>query len=343
MTSRCLRTPSWVLALFLAFSACSSTAEHHESGPRVYPLPAAPHPGPSDAWPMPPEKAEILFTTGEIRMRERKGAGGGVTGASRVTLYSPADDLTFKAKWKPVPYFLESWNNSPRRELAAYAVQKLFLEPRDYVVPTTAIRCFPVDQYREFFPGAAPNLDNSTCVLGVFALWLDNVTIETTLLEPERFAKDPNYAYHMSNFNILTYLIDHKDGRSNNFLVSTNQADRRVFAIDNGISFDAWIWNWFVPNWNSIKVPALNRAAVDRLRQVTPAEIDALAVVAELHLGDDGIYRVVAAGPNLDPDEGVRTAPGIVQFGLEEDEVDDVHEQIEEILEMVDSGEVPVF
>lgn len=337
------RTFAWIVVLSLGLTSCASRIEHEERGPRPYALPSAPNPGPSDAWPMPPERAEYLFTVGELRVLSREGAGGGVTGASRVMLHVPEDDLEFKAKWKEVPFFLDSWNNSPRRELAAYAIQKLFLDPQDYIVPTTTLRCLALDKYREHFPGAKPTFKGSQCVLGAFALWLDNVTIEEELLDPERFAQDPNYAYHLSNFNILTFLIDHKDGRSNNFLVSTNDADRRVFAIDNGISFDAWIWNWFVPNWNSIRVPALNRRAIDRLRQVTREDIDRLAVNAELHVDADGIYRPVEHGAALEPDKGVSTAPGVVQFGLATDEVDDVREKIEELLEMVDEGEVPIF
>jgi hypothetical protein len=343
MNAVILRKLGWLCCLWLVFSSCASKAEHDESGPRIYRLPSAPNPGPSDAWPMTPERAEYLFSEGELRILSREDAGGGVTGASRMMLYSPEDDLEFKAKWKEVPYFLESWNNSPRRELAAYAVQKIFLDPPDYVVPTAALRCITLERYREYFPKADPTLKNSKCVLGMLALWINNVTIESQLLDPERFSKDPNYAYHLANFNVLTFLIDHKDGRSNNFLVSKNDTDRHVFAIDNGISFDAWIWNWFVPNWNTIRVPALNRKAVDRLRQVKAEDIARLGAVAELRMDGDGIYRTVEPGAPLEADEGVRTAPGVVQFGLTTDEVDDVREQVEEIVEMVDEGEVPVF
>jgi len=338
-----LRKLGWLCCVWVMLASCASTTEHGERTPRIYPLPAAPNPGPSDAWPMPPERAEYLFSEGELQLRSREGAGGGVTGASRVMVYSLEDKLEFKAKWKEVPYFLDSWNNSPRRELAAYAVQKLFLDPRDYVVPTATLRCISLDRYREYFPNAKPTLKNSNCVLGVFASWINNVKVEPQLLDPERFAKDPNYAYHVANFNILAFLIDHKDGRLGNFLVSNNEADRRVFAIDNGISFDAWIWNWFVPNWNTMRVPAVSRQAVDRLRQLRADDITALATVAELHMDKGGIYRPVKPGAPLDSEEGVRTADGVVQFGLEDDEVDDVQEQVEEILEAVDEGELPVF
>jgi hypothetical protein len=327
----------------MAFAGCSSKPEHPAAAPIQYNLASSPQPKPSDAWPLPPEAAESLFKSGEIHLRSRQGAGGGVTGASKVTLYSPEHDLAIAAKWKTVPFWLESWNNSPRREIAAYEIQKLFLDPQDYVVPPTAVRCLPLDEYREVFGDVGPTFDDTQCVLGVLALWLDNVTIESQLLDQERFAADGTYAYHLANFNVLTFIIDHKDGRINNFLVSKNEADRRVFAIDNGISFDAWIWNWFVPNWNDLRIPAIREDTVDRLRRVKPEQIKQLGVVAELHLDDDGVYRLVEAGPNLDPDDGARTANGVVQFGLNADEVDDVREQIEEIIELVDTGELPVF
>lgn len=323
-------------------AACSATPPAG-GGPRTYSLPSQPHPGPNDAWIVSPERAEALLGTEPLKIVSSKGAGAGVTGASRFEMESPKDGTKFKAKWKPTPWRLDSWNNSPRRELAAYEVQKLFLDPEDYLVPTSAARCIPVTDYDVVFEGAKANLDDSKCVLGVLSLWLENVKVDPPLYIAERFPKDPNYAYHIANFNTLTFLIDHKDGRTSNFLVSKNEADRRTFSIDNGISFDAWLFNWFVPNWDDLRVPAVSREAVERLRKVTEGDIEKLGVLAELRLDKEGIYRPVPPGANLDPTAGVRTASGVVQFGLTADEVDDVSEKIEELLEMVDSGMLPTF
>jgi len=53
------------------------------------------------------------------------------------------DGVEINVKWKRAPAEAEGWNNSPRREIAACEVQKLFLEPDDYVVPVSVPRCIP--------------------------------------------------------------------------------------------------------------------------------------------------------------------------------------------------------
>jgi hypothetical protein len=72
-------------------------------------------------------------------------------------------------------------------------------------------------------------------------------------------------------------------------------------------------------------------------------QVEALAVLAELRLMSDRHIESVEHGPPLNKRHGARVADGIVQFGLTADEVDDIFEQIEEVLEGVDRGEIPVF
>jgi hypothetical protein len=302
-------------------------------------------PQPSDNWPIPPLDAEVTMRSCELSTHYEWPAGGGVTGARKVAFYSPTLGRQFLAKWKAAPRRLESWNNSPRRELAAYAVQKLFLDPEDYVVPPSVMRCAPLEEYRLIIDRSAePTIEGTECVLGNLSLWMENVTIPKVFYDEKRFATDPNYALRMGNFNLLTFIIDHKDGRRGNFLVSKNEADRRVFAIDNGISFDAWIFNYFVQNWNDLRVPALSKHSVDRLREVTPEQVEALAVVAELQVMANGLVEsVLPVGAPLSTRQGVRQQDGVIQFGLTADEIDDVMEQIEEVVEGVDDGKIPVF
>ena len=57
-----------------------------------------------------------------------------------------------QVKWKQAPYKGETFNNQPRYEMAAYAFQKLFLEPEEYVVPPTVCRTFPLKTYRKYDP-----------------------------------------------------------------------------------------------------------------------------------------------------------------------------------------------
>jgi hypothetical protein len=224
-------------------------------------------------------------------------------------------------------------------------VQKLFLDPEDFIVPPSVMRCIPLDDYRAatHSPKYSASLGDTSCVLGNLSLWLENVTVPDHLYDKKRFAADPNYAARMADFNLLTYLIDHKDGRSSNFLVSKDEDDRRVFAVDNGISFDAWVWNYFVRNWNDIRVPALRKRSIDRLRAVRPEQVQALAVVAELHRDENGVLEPAEHGAPLSKNKGARRETGVVQFGLIADEVEDILEHIDEILTAVDSGKIPVF
>ena len=279
-----------------------------------------------------------------LRIESHEGAGGGVTGALKLKVRSPDLGKEFLVKWKEAPRRLESWNNSPRRELASYETQKLFLDPDDFVVPPSVMRCIPLEDYRAAIDAShSPTLAGSNCVLGNVSLWLQNVTVPDTLYDKTRFATDPNYAARMADFNLFAYIIDHKDGRRGNFLVSKDDADRRVFAVDNGITFDALIWNYFVRNWNDIRVPALRKKSVDRLRNVRRDQVEPLAVVAELHLDEHGVFEPVEHGPPLTMKEGARRREGVVQLGLMDDEVEDILEHIQEIIEAVDEGKIPVF
>jgi hypothetical protein len=147
----------------------------------------------------------------------------------------------------------------------------------------------------------------------------------------------------VGHFNLLTYLIEHEDGRGGNILVSKASEDRRVFAVDNGIAFGALVRNWFVPNWNVLRTPAVPRSAIDRLRRIGRSEIDRLGVLVELRADTDGILENVTPGPNRDPEHGSRVAPGWLQLGLTDSELEDVEERLVELIERVDRGDLPVF
>ena len=73
----------------------------------------------------------------------------GRQGARMLTLALPAESgkLVFRAKWRA--HSTLSSLNDPRRELGAYAVQRLFLEPHEYVVPPSVGHCFDLAEYRK--------------------------------------------------------------------------------------------------------------------------------------------------------------------------------------------------
>ncbi len=305
--------------------------------------------------PVSPDEAERLLLHARYERIGETGAGAGTTGAEKVTLSFPDDDVEMSIKWKfvdpgwkLVTERYDGINNSPRKELAAWVIQRLFLEPEDYVAPYTVAYCIHIDKASERYRGRSPTVPGSQCLLGVVAVWMEDITLSIPVLDAERFNRDYVYAYYLSNLNLFTYLVKHHDGREGNLLVSKDDARRQVFSIDNGVSFGAGFaglfYNWFVPNWNSIRVPALRKESIDRLRGLREEDITAtLGVVSQLELNDEGTYINVPLGENLDPDHGVRIEGKTLQFGLTDDEVEDVWERIEDLIEAVDSGELPVF
>lgn len=293
-------------------------------------------------WPMMPSELERRFAEDTFSIREVKSAGGGVTGASRLKL-EYADGVHLKVKWKAVPNkSADGWNNSPRKELATYVIQRWFLDEADYCVPTAIPRCIPLEDYSPINPTVKPSLSDSRCVLGILAVWLEEVTVPEVFWDPKRFASDPLYARYMADFNLLTYLVDHRDGRRGNLLLSTVPGAPRVFAVDNGIAFDPLPWNFLVPNWDKIRVPWLRKESIARLRRVTRLDLNDLGVVAELRSDDNGVYQVHPPGQNMDEDEGARVKRGRVQFGLTEEEIEDLEERIEDLLEDIDDGKIEV-
>ena len=299
-------------------------------------------------WPLPPDQIEDLVLNHDYVLQSKSGAGAGTTGAEKVALHFPDTGVTVPFKWKRMegvwkPFYgrLDGVNTAPRKEIAAWKIQQLFLDPEDYVVPVSLAYAVSVDGS----PGReSPTLSGTHSVLGVLSVWLNDVTLPAPLLDDDRFDRDYVYAYYLANLNLLTYVIKHHDGRPGNFLVSKDDARRQVFAIDNGVAFGGVFYNWFAENWNSIRVPALRKESIDRLRKLREEDVEKLlGVVAQLELDEDGVYRNVPPGENLDEDDGIRIEGDILQLGLTEDEIEDVWERIEDLIEDVDDGDVPVF
>jgi len=342
MTTRHAISGLWAILLFTALVSSGCASANEQASPYSYPTAPAPRAEvPFPNWPMSPDRAEQILPAGDAEVIAAKGAGAGTTGALRVTLHFQGAHHEKAFKWKEVPRRrMDGINNAPRKEIAAYELQKLFLDPEDYVVPTTRARCVDIETYP--FRGRA-SLSGTRCVFGVLTVWLRDVTVPDELYEEERFREDSTYAYFMANVNLFTYLMDHQDGRSGNFLVSTD-GRRQVYSIDNGVAMNRWpFYNWFVPNWDEIRVPALRRESVERLRALERSDLDRLAVLQEFTLDDQGLYHPVEPGPPITPDRGVRVHADSVQFGLTTSEIDGVWRRIEKLLAKVDRGKVALF
>jgi len=290
---------------------------------------------------LPPEALRRRLEGEPFTIVSASEAGAGVMGARKLELRF-ADGLAVKAKWKATSPQADGWNNSPRREIGAYAVQRLFLGQDDWLVPPITVRCIALEDYRVVEAEPVPNIAGTYCVFGALMAWLENVSQPDPPFDRERFTRDRRYATHFANLNLLHYLIEHRDGRFSNFLIAKDPADARLFSIDNGISFGEPIFNFLSLNYDTILVSSLPRRSIERLRRVRPADLAALGVLGQLE-ADAGVLRSATPTANVDPDSGTRFTERGLQFGLTRGEIDALAERLRALLARIDAGELLLF
>ena len=292
---------------------------------------------------LPVDSIEELLARESFEIIDRRGSRFQGDRTNRVTFSFPGGAV-LAAKWARAARGGEEVNNSPRFELAAYEVQKLFLDAADYVVPPTVARAFPVDVYQQHDPGPAvgPTFRGTGSVLVVLQYWLFNVTGDD-YWDPDRFASDTAYARHFGNFNVLTYLVRHVDENAGNYLISTEGSSPRVFAVDNGMAFSSDESDRGY-SWRELKVDRLPRSTVERLRAITHQELARrLGTVAEFRIRGDGTLETVEPGENLRPGRGVRRSGDRIQLGLTGREIDAVWRRLGRLIARADDGDVVLF
>ena len=84
-----------------------------------------------------------------------------------------------------------SFNNVPRYDIAAYELQKLFLDPAEYVVPPTALRMVPLADFAKYSPGVARTFLAADQVLAVVQYWLSDITVVADVYSPGAFCRRP--------------------------------------------------------------------------------------------------------------------------------------------------------
>jgi len=255
------------------------------------------------------------------------------------------DGTVLGVKWARTPPGGRTLNNQPQYEIAAYRLQKLFLDPPHYVVPPTVMRVVPLSLYHQIDSLSQPTFEGTASVLVVIQYWLNNVKVEEAqdLWEPQRFATDTAYARDFANLNVLTYLIRHADSNPGNVLIAADSTHPRLFAVDNGVAFSS-------PDsprgtfWKDLRVDRLPGATVQRLRSLTRDGVArALSVVAQYRTDADGRLEPMAPTARRKPFLNVVYAGGIAQFGLTDKEIDGVWERLQALLQRVDAGEISTF
>lgn len=281
----------------------------------------------------------------------------GVQGARVFTLAAPTatGEVVFRAKWRP--YSSTTWANQPRRELAAYAVQKLFLDPHEYVVPPTAGHCFPLRDYRAAVDAAAqPSHDSLSCVFGFLSYWLENVQpleeaehtdwfdADANLYDPDLFEEHPIYRRRVADVNLLTYLIRHADTHLRQFLIGTDPRLPVVYSVDNSMAFGVEKnSDLSYHDWSELKVPALAARSIDRLRAVTDADLARLALLEEYRRDERGVLVPIHPAPPLgNPALGLRWREGEFQVGLSADEIAALTGRLHALLARVEWEQVPL-
>jgi hypothetical protein len=313
-----------VAALLLIAASCSAAAQD-----RNITLPVADLERMLQSEPMHIVNAEI----------SRPKAKGDITLKADVAF---ADRPPIRVKVRKAERGAQTFNNVPRYDLAAYELQKLFMDAPEYVVPPTALRMVPMEQIKIYSPDVRATFPDSDDVLCVVQYWLQDVTVPADVLFPERFESDALYARHIGQLNVLTYLIRHRDSNLGNFLVSAVPEGARVFSIDHGVAF-ASEGSDRGELWREMRVKRLPADTVARLRKFTEADLTArLGVLAEWKL-DNGHYVAVAPGKNLRPISGVRRKDGVVQMGLSGAEIGSVWSRAQKLLKMIDDGDIATY
>jgi hypothetical protein len=296
-----------------------------------------------------PSDIEQLLNA-ELEILSMEDTPNGIQGAKVLTLLSgaPPGDVVLRAKWRPQSSM--DAVNEPRKELAAYAVQHLFLDEAELVVPPTTAHCFAGSKYRRFVPDASRSLRDVDCVLGVLEYWLEDAQTfkhaqkagllrpDKGMLDTRRFETDRAYRESVSNGNLLSYLINHGDAHGEQFVVQNSPRGLRAFVVDNSMAFAA-IKNpvgLFRDDWSSIQVPALSAKAVDRLRQLTAADFARLGNISELALAGDRLVPISTSEP-LPSDGSSMTWNGShLRIGLTGGEIDLVAARVRELLKRGD-------
>jgi hypothetical protein len=275
----------------------------------------------------------MVITSAEI---SRPKAKGDITLRAEVS-FGGAPPLTVKLR-KAEPG-AEEFNNVPRYDLAAYELQKLFLDPAEYVVPPTALRMVPLADFAKYSPGIKRTFPGAEQVLGVVQYWLSDIKVIEDVFNPTRFAADPVYARHIGQLNVLTYLVEHRDSNAGNFLIGKAELGPRVFSIDHGVAFGSEDSDRGEA-WKVMRVQRLPADTVERLRKITPQLLEQrLGVLAQWKL-QGGLYAPVAPGANLSAMRGVRKEGDDLQMGLTSTEIKAIERLLEKLLKRIDAGEI---
>lgn len=252
-----------------------------------------------------------------------------------------ADGVEMRIKIRPANKGASEFNNEPRYERAAYLIAKALFDEPDMVVPVTVLRPIPREQLKPHAPRTLATFNGADAVLAVVQYWLQAVEAPGDAWDPARFERDPAYARHIANANVLTYLIEHGDSNKGNLLVSSTP-NGRVFVIDSGVAFRSPASDRGVL-WKALRVPRVPQATIERLRALDESRIEALLGTVGQWEVRDGALVEVPLEPRVNAYEGKRRKKNAWQLGLTAREVHDVVVRRNALIGLADRGEIGTF
>ncbi len=266
----------------------------------------------------------------------RPNAKGDITLRAEVSF---AGSAPLRVKLRKSEPGADSFNNVPRYDLAAYELQKFFLDPAEYVVPPTELRMVPLADFAKYAPTVKPTFPGAEEVLAVVQYWLSDIQSIPDVFDAARFESDPLYARHIGQLNVFTYLIRHRDSNQGNFLLGKAESGARVFSIDHGVAF-ASEGSDRGELWKDLRVKRLPADTIERLRRITSQALEErLGVLAQWRL-EGGRYKRVPNGKNVRPNRGVRRDGDELQMGMTLSEIRSVEKLLTNLLARVDRGEI---
>ncbi|HMJ10056.1 MAG TPA: hypothetical protein VK524_01560 [Polyangiaceae bacterium] len=298
---------------------------------------------------------EAWLQSSELSLIGAADAPRGRQGAKVLTLSVPgaAGSTVFRAKWRA--YATLSALNDPRREVGAHAVQRLFLEPHEYVVPPAAGHCFALEEYRRRVDAAArqtfPGID---CVFGVLSYWLEQarslehaqdegwLADHQRAFDPRWFRRSASYRSSAGDLNVLTFLIDHGDSHPAQFVIVGDSARPRLYSVDNSLSFGSFRNPKLIEDWSELLVPAVRAGAVQRLKQIKPMDLARLASI-EQYAPQDGVLVHTPVREVTPAAKGLRWLHTELQLGLTAREIAGVSNKLRSVLARVRSGSLVVY
>jgi hypothetical protein len=284
---------------------------------------------------------------GQLKILGMARTPSGQQGARILTLRAQAGarQVVFRAKWRAQS--TASILNEPRKELAAHAVQKLFLDETELVVPPTVAHCFPLAEYRAFVPDEPASFDGIECVLGFVSYWLESVSTGSaarrkgllggtgeSFWDAELFEKDPMYRRSVANTNLLTYVIRHGDPHNAQFLLEQTPQGLRSYVVDNSIGFRS-VKNpiYFLrEDWSEIRVPRLPQRTVERLRALTDEDFAGLGTVTELKWQGRELVRLARPAAAERNEKAMSWNGSRLRIGLTSGEIELVRSRVRDLL-----------